>query len=217
MRITRNWPPPAGPLSPATPKAERTNWHTSWTKLQRRFQEIRAIDYFSSPAVHDAEIVLKQAEKALAPQKAGGIVRKLDPRQFVGKVWLTRPGPGIDRCGSAWLIRKFIDPKARFVFGVDPKRNPRAIPFDLSEVEFSHHGEDCTFETLVKRFGIRDKSVLKMAEMVHDADLEDGKFQRCECIGINSVLSGWATASISDAALLAKGIECFEGLYEHLR
>jgi len=186
-------------------------------KLQRRFQEIRAIDYFSSPAVHDAEIVLKQAEKALAPQKAGGIVRKLDARQFVGKVWLTRPRPGIDRCGSAWLIRKLIDPKARFVFGVDPTKNSRAIPFDLSEVEFSHHGEDCTFETLVKRFGIRDKSVLKMAEMVHDADLEDGKFQRCECIGINSVLSGWATASISDAALLAKGIECFEGLYEHLR
>ena len=87
----------------------------------------------------------------------------------------------------------------------------------MADVEFSHHGDDCTFETLVKRFGIADKAVHKMAEMVHDADLEDGKFQRNECIGINAVLSGWAKTRMSDAELLAKGIECFEGLYLNLR
>jgi hypothetical protein len=87
----------------------------------------------------------------------------------------------------------------------------------MADVEFSHHGDDCTFETLVKRFGISDKAVLAMAEMVHDADLEDGKFQRHECLGINSVLSGWEKAGIDDAKLLEKGMECFEALYRNLQ
>jgi hypothetical protein len=86
----------------------------------------------------------------------------------------------------------------------------------MLNAEFSHHGDDCTFETFVKHFGITDKATLKIAEMVHDADVEDGKFQRFECIGINAVLSGWAKSPISDAELLAKGIECFEGLYREL-
>src|SRR6266436_1930936 len=76
-----------------------------------------------------------------------------------------------------------------------------------ANVEFSHHGDDCTFETLVKRFGIADKAALKIAEMVHDADLEDGKFQRPECLGINAVLSGWGKTNVSDVELLDKGIE----------
>ena len=115
------------------------------------------------------------------------------------------------------MIRKFIDQKARFVFGMEPTKHPQALPFDMADAEFSHHGEDCTFETLVKRFGISDEVVLKMAEMVHDADLEDEKFERCECIGINAVLTGWARTSMSDSELLEKGMECFEGLYEGLK
>ena len=100
---------------------------------------------------------------------------------------------------------------------MEPSKYPSALPFDMAGVEFSHQGEDCTFETLVKRFGIRDDAVLVIAEMVHDADLEDEKFSRCECIGINAVLSGWARSDMKDSELLAKGIECFEGLYRELR
>jgi hypothetical protein len=185
-------------------------------KLKQRFDEVYAIDYFHSPAAHDAQMLLQRVEKALGP-KAGTAVQKLEPSQFVGKTWLTRPRPGIDRAGSAWLIRKFIDLEARFVFGMEPGKYPEALAFDMAGVEFSHQGEDCTFETLVKRFGIRDEAVLVMAEMVHDADLEDEKFNRCECIGINAVLSGWARSDMKDSELLAKGIECFEGLYRELR
>ncbi len=184
-------------------------------KLQRRYREILEADYFKSPAMHDAQMLLKRLERLLAPAK-DSMPPRLDPGQFIGKTWLTRPRPGIDRAGSAWLIRKFIDPKARFAFGMEPARHPRALPFDMAEVEFSHHGDDCTFETLVKRFGIADKAVHKMAEMVHDVDLEDGRFQRCECVGLNIVLSGWAKSGMSDTDLLAKGIECFEGLYREL-
>jgi hypothetical protein len=186
-------------------------------RFQRRFREIREVDYFDSPGVHDAQVVLERAAGALAPRGGDTLAPRLEAKAFVGKTWLTRPRPGIDRAGSAWLLRRFIDPKAKFAFGMDPAKHPKAIPFDMADVEFSHHGEDCTFETLAKRFGIADKAVLKMAEMVHDADLEDDKFQRIECRGINCVLNGWARAGISDQELLAKGIECFEGLYQSLR
>lgn len=185
-------------------------------KLKQRYDEICAIDYFHSPAAHDAQMLLQRVEKALGP-KASTTIQKLEPSQFLGKTWLTRPRPGIDRAGSAWLIRKFIDPNARFVFGMEPAKHADALPFDMAGVEFSHQGDDCTFETLVKRFGIKDEAVLLMAEMVHDADLEDEKFGRCECIGINAVLSGWARSDIKDSELLAKGIECFDGLYRELR
>lgn len=186
-------------------------------KHQRRFEEIRAVDYFDSPGGDDARMMLQRAEQALSRAPAVASARREDPKQFVGKVWLTRPHPGIDRAGSAWLIRKFLDPKARFVFAKSPATRAEAVPFDMADVEFSHHGEDCTFETLVKRFGLTHRAVLRMAEMVHDADLEDDKFQRCECVGLNAVLSGWARTSLSDHELLEKGIECFEGLYQHLQ
>lgn len=186
-------------------------------KLQRRFDEIREVDYFKSPFAHDAQMLLQQIGKRLAPQNAAGVLPELEANKFKGRTWLTRPRPGIDRAGSAWLIQKFIDPKARFVFGPDPSKHPGALPFDMLDAEFSHQGDDCTFETLVKRFGITDPAVRQMAEMVHDADLEDGKFQRCECVGINRILSGWARSEISDAELLARGVECLGGLYQSLR
>jgi hypothetical protein len=186
-------------------------------KLRRRFAEIHEIDYFESPAAHDAEVALQHLEKLQTPKGLVSALPQLDAKNFKGKTWMTRPRPGIDRAGSAWLIRKFIDPKARFVFGADPSRHPKSLPFDMSSGEFSHHGDDCTFETLVKRFSIKDEAVVEIAEMIHDADLEDGKFQRYECIGINAVLGGWAKSSISDSDLLAKGVECFEGLYQKLQ
>lgn len=187
------------------------------TKLKQRIGEIRQIDYFNSPALHDAQMLLHRLERALTNRVGQPATPRLSTAQFVAKTWLTRPRPGIDRAGSAWLIRKFIDPKARFIFDSDPARYAQAVPFDVAEVEFSHQGEDCTFETLVKRFGIKDTIVAQMAQMVHDADLEDGKFQRSECLGINRVLAGWAKSDISDEELLVRGMECFDGLYRSLR
>ena len=198
-------------------KTQRGSLAADLEKYHRRFNEIRGVDYFNCPTATDAQMLLQRVEKLITRQQPGSRSPRLDRAKFIGKKWLTRPRPGIDRVGSAWLIRKFIDPKAAFVFGMEPGGYPGALPFDMADVEFSHHGEDCTFETLVRRFGIEDPAVLKIAEMVHDADLEDGKFQRNECLGINAVLLGWARAGMSDAELLAKGGQCFEGLYAQLR
>jgi hypothetical protein len=184
-------------------------------KLRQRFNEIREIDYFACPAAHDVELALRRLEGSGNGKQSGGA--KLNKPKYAGRTWLTRPRPEIDRVGSAWLIRRFIDPKARFIFSSDAKRFPEAIPYDMVDVEFTHHGDDCTFETLVKRFALDDKALLAIAETIHDADLEDAKFQRAECVGIDRVLKGWARLGMNDEQLLEKGGECFDGLYEHLR
>jgi hypothetical protein len=188
---------------------------TDLEKLSRQFAELRKIDFFDCPRAQDAQMLLKRA--AGLRQGKSKKVAHLAAKNFVGKTWLTRPRPEIDRVGSAWLIRKFIDPKAKFVFHTDPRKYPSAIPYDMFEVEFSHHGDDCTFETLTKRFGITDKAVLKIAGMVHDADLEDGKFQTNGCLGLDQVLKGWAKSALSDDELLKRGGECFDALYQQLQ
>ena len=188
---------------------------TDLEKLVRQFEEIRKVDFFGCPRAQDAQMLLQRASGPSGGR--GKTSPKLSAKKFTGRTWLTRPRPQIDRVGSAWLIRRFIDPKARFIFANDPKQHPAAIPYDMFEVEFSHHGEDCTFETLVKRFGLADRAVLKLAEMVHDTDLEDGKFQTTECVGIDQVLKGWAKGGLSDEELLKRGGECFDALYQQLK
>lgn len=184
-------------------------------KLTRQFDDIRKIDFFDCSRAQDAQMLLKRAAGLRSAKSKVSLL--LATKKFLGKTWLTRPRPEIDRVGSAWLIRKFIDPKATFIFATDPAKHRDAIPYDMFEVEFSHHGDDCTFETLVKRFGITDKAVLKIAEMVHDADLEDGKFQTTGCVGIDQVLKGWAKSGLSDDELLKRGGECFDALHQQLR
>jgi hypothetical protein len=187
----------------------------SLEKLALQFEQIRKIDFFNCPRSQDVRMLLKRATDLRNGKRRGSA--KLSPKKFLERTWLTRPRPEIDRVGSAWLIRKFIDPRAKFIFGADPAKHPYAIPYDMLEVEFSHHGDDCTLETLVKRFGVTDKAALKIAEMVHDADLEDGKFQKSECLGIDRVLKGWAKSGLSDEELLRRGGDCFDALYQHLQ
>ena len=138
-------------------------------------------------------------------------------KEYREKTWLTRPRPEIDRVGSAWLISKFIDPKAKFVFAPTAQAVPEAIPFDMLDAEFSHHGNNCTFETLTKRFAVSDKAVVKIGEMIHDADLDDARFQRVECVGIDRVLKGWAKEGLPDEEILRRGFECFDALYAFLQ
>jgi hypothetical protein len=185
-------------------------------KFRKDLGQIKQVDYFGCRLRSEAEKLLREAGRDEL-QIAGNKGQTRHRRNFQGKRWLTRRRPGIDRVGSAWLIRRFIDQKATFVFSDRPSAFPNAIPFDMYGVEFSHHGEDCTFETLINRFGIDDPGIREMAEMIHDADLEDGKFQRIECVGLDKILQGWAKAGLSDQQLVRQGGECFEALYQYLR
>lgn len=182
-------------------------------KLTRQFREIREVDFFDSARGHDVAMLLRRAE---GPKR----LRKLEPldvKLYQGKTWLTRPRPEIDRVGSAWLIARFIDRKPKFVFAPTVDAIPDAIPFDMLDAEFSHHGNYCTFETLTGRFTISDKSLAKIGEMIHDADLDDARFQRVEAVGIDRVLKGWAKQGLSDQEILRRGFQCFDGLYAFLQ
>ena len=185
-------------------------------KLKKQFRAIHEIDFFEAPRGREVEVLLRRAEEA-TPKRKSPAPAKLPLNKYQGRTWLTRPRPEIDRVGSAWLIRRFIDAKASFVFAAKPSAMRDALPFDFPEGEFSHHGEDCTFETLLKRFGITDKHLRKIGEMVHDADLEDAKFQRPECIGIDRALKGWARRGVSDDDILVQGGAFFDGLYAFLQ
>src|SRR6267143_4266920 len=183
-------------------------------RIRKQFREIRQTDFFNCPRAQDVEMLLRKMEGSQSGEASGPKVARRDYR---GGTWVTRPRPEIDRVGSAWLIRQFIDPKAKFVYAKKIRANGRAVSFDMLDAEFSHHGEDCTFETLVKRFRIQDKMVHKMSEMIHDADLDDGKFERTECVGIDRVLKGWAREGISDQEILRRGLQCFDALQAFLR
>jgi hypothetical protein len=127
---------------------------------------------------------------------------------------MTRHRPGIDRCASAWLIQRFIDPNAKFAFANDPKQVPDAVPFDMfGSAGFGHRGTDCTFETLCKEFGLKEERLRAIAEIIHDADLNDEKYGRSEGTGVDAVLKGWAKQQVSDEELLRRGMELIEGLY----
>ena len=182
-------------------------------RFTRQFREIRAVDFFDSPRGHDVAMLLRRAE---GPKRLRQL-ETLDVKQYQGKKWLTRPRPEIDRVGSAWLIARFIDRKPKFAFASAADAIPGAIPFDMLDAEFSHHGNYCTFETLTRRFAISDKSLAKIGEMIHDADLDDARFQRVEAVGIDRVLKGWAKEGLSDQEILRRGFECFDALYAFLQ
>ncbi|PYV53712.1 MAG: hypothetical protein DMG91_16415 [Acidobacteria bacterium] len=186
------------------------------TRLRQRFKDIVSIDFFGSPLREQVEGALNAVQtsriKSAAPE-----IGKVSAAEYRNRVWVTRPRPGVDRVTSAWLIRTFIDPKAKFAFAPEDKKPPKAVSFDMYEGGFGHRGEDCTFETLIKVFHIRNKKVQIMAEVVHDADLFDEKFGRKEGFGIDEVMKGWARQGLSDQELLKRGMQLAEGLYKSLR
>jgi hypothetical protein len=185
------------------------------TRLRLRFQEIITIDFFGSPARKQVERALDELQNPEAKRNSSDM-GKVTPAAYRNRVWVTRPRPGVDRVTSAWLIRRFIDPKAKFAFAVEDQKPPEAVPFDMYEGGFGHRGEDCTFETLLKAFHIRDKKAEAMAQIVHDADLFDEKFGRKEGFGIDEVMKGWARQGLSDQELLDRGIQLAEGIYQSL-
>jgi hypothetical protein len=184
-------------------------------RLTRDHQRIRDVDFFDAPG--GAEV--RRLEEAIAmrtrrPETARREERPtLDLGKLRGRRWVTRPRPHIDRIASAWLIKRFIDTEAEFVFAAPADFPGDAVPFDAPGVELSHQGEDCTFETLIKRARLRDRRLTRLAEIVHEADLRDGKFPHEEARGIDVAVRALLAASPDDMQVLAQGMALFEGLY----
>jgi hypothetical protein len=157
------------------------------------------------------ESELRPAPPDTAP---GGAV----PGEVRGRTWVTRTGVHVDRIASAWLIRRFIDPEARFRFvRSQDEAVAGELRFDMFEAEFTHEGDRCTFETLVHAFTPRDRALVQVGEIVHDIDLKDGKFARPETIGLDHLIAGIALRHKDDEARLADGAAAFDALYEYFK
>ena len=185
------------------------------SRLRSRFLEIVEVDFFDSPLQKRVGELLARADEARVSTRVPETA-PIKPQDYKNRVWVTRPRPGVDRSASAWLIRRFIDPKARFAFAPEERVPPAAVPFDMFQGGFGHRGDNCTFETLQKDFRIRDRKVKLISEVIHDADLADDKFGRKEGYGIDEVLKGWARQGIPDQELLDRGMQLIEGLYHSL-
>jgi hypothetical protein len=128
--------------------------------------------------------------------------------------WATRAHCHIDRAACAWLIRRFVDPEAEFVFVDDPIEVPAdATPFDMRGVELSHHGGDCSLETFLRRYQLDDPVLREIAKIVHEADLDDERYDTPEAPGLDAVLRGLSLV-VDDERLLELTGPLFDGLYE---
>lgn len=190
-------------------------------RLRRRIGEIVAIDYFHAHGRDATEGLVSEIEERLrAPGAASAAgARATSPAEYRARTWVTRRGVYVDRIASAWLVRRFIDPEARFKFVEARGYAPAAdeIRFDMFDAEFTHEGDRCTFEVLLDRFRLDDAALRAIAEIVHDIDLKDGKFGRPDTAGVGRVLGGIALAHADDGGRLARGEAVLSDLYESLR
>ena len=166
---------------------------------------------FAAYARCQKELRTAQGPKAIASEAQGG---KLDVAKYQGRRWVTRRNLHIDRLASAWLIKQFIDKRPRFYFVAEGETIEGAIPFDMFGAEFTHRGEDCTFETMLKRFALgENKGLREIAEIVHDIDLKDDKFHRLEAVGLNAIIDGLSKVLRDDRKLLQQTGVVFDGLH----
>jgi hypothetical protein len=186
--------------------------------FRERLRAIEHVDFFGSAGRDRVAVLVARLEEHTSGTRERATATKAtgpaDGKEYRGRLWVTRPRPGVDRMASAWLIRRFIDPQARFAFAADRDSVPAdALPFDMFGVEFSHDGEGCTFETLCRLFTIQGPAVTRIAAIVHDLDLKDGRFAAPEAATVAHMIDGLQLALGDDEALLTQGMALFDSLY----
>jgi hypothetical protein len=191
-------------------------------KVSRELDDVRKIDFFSSPAgeaLRDRLDALRKETAAMAgyeAEKPEVEIARRDIADYQGRTWVTRPKPFVDRMATAWLIRRFVDGEAVFGFMEEKdlkRRSSGTVAFDIEGGDLTHVADMCTFEVAVRSFGLKDRALRKLAELVHELDLKDGKFESPGARGVEEVLRGIRKTAKSDAEMLEKGVEVFDMLY----
>jgi len=203
-------------------KSDVVNEHRAQAaRLRKRLAEVVEIDFFGAIGREGAEHALGELEARLTEDVSVVRTAKADAKANVltalrNRTWVTRQGVHVDRIGSAWLIRRFIDPEARFKFvsgrGYRPAEGE--LRFDMFQAEFTHEGDKCTFEVLLDRVAAKDPALRAIAEIIHDIDLKDNKFGRQESVGVRTLIDGIALTTADDVERIARGTEVFNSLYE---
>jgi len=190
---------------------------TRVSRLKQRLTEIQAIDFFAAPAGRQAEALIGELE--LRIRKAPIHKARSGRGEYSGRTWVTRKGVHVDRIASAWLIRRFIDPDARFKFvaakGYRPE--PAELRFDMFDAEFTHEGDLCTFEVLLERLNVGDNGLRQIAEVIHDIDLKETKFARPETAGIALIVNAICTKHREDSDRIERGTILLDDLYDFFR
>jgi hypothetical protein len=192
-------------------------------KLRKSFTSLVEIDFCAGEAQLQAASALLELEKAVAhaispnePQPTVGDIARRSAVQYQNRVWATRARPWVDRLASAWLIRRFIDPQAQWLWLESPQDCPSgAVGFDFDGAEFSHVGARVTFEVLLVSFGLIEPALQRLGGLVHFLDA--GGVQPPEAAGIESVLAGMRSGIQDDDALLAAACAVLDGVYQSFR
>jgi hypothetical protein len=203
--------------------ARVSSYEAELDKLHNELERLIPIDFFNATGRSAATGAFHKCQKALRAsqnrnhrlaESARGKGAALTLKKYQGRRWFTRRNLFIDRLACIWLIKRFIDKRPRFYFVSEEETVTGGIGFDMVGVEFTHDGEDCTFETLIKQFGLsQDVGLGAIAEIVHDMDIKDNKFNRLESAGFSATIRGLADLLKNDNKLMRQGILLFDGLY----
>lgn len=188
-------------------------------RFRKRLAELGEIDFFGAPGREAVDGLVAGLEQRLAPTPAGASARSATRRVAIedvrGRTWVTRTGIHIDRIACTWLVRRFLDPDASFKFVAPRGYVPAAgeLRFDMFDAEFTHDGDLCSFEVMMRAFGLRDPALQAVAEVVHDVDLKEAKFDRDETRGVEHLIAGIAWLHADDEARMAQGGALFDALH----
>jgi len=210
--ILENWT--SGAKDPKDPASKSP---AQFSRMQRRLDDIIAIDFFMAPKRATAKILIKELRNFLWGHSPVGDAADERYADLIGKIWVTRKNLFVDRIACGWLIRRFIDQTAvfKFVSGAQYSPGPGEIRFDMFDGEYTHEGDRCSFEVMIQRLRLQDHALAVMAEVVHDIDLKDGKYSRCETDGFKALLAGLVASQRDDDLRMVEGHRLFENLYTY--
>jgi len=189
-------------------------------RLRRRLNTVIAVDFFGAAGQQSANGLVAALEARLRETPATPEASPAPTAEiYKNRVWVTRQGVHVDRIACAWLIRRFIDPEAtfKFVAGKAYKPIPGELRFDMFEAEFTHEGDRCSFEVMLAHLGLDDAALAAIAELVHDIDLKDGKYERPETSGLAHLILGLCMGERDDEARIARGGQLFDYFYDYFR
>jgi hypothetical protein len=189
-------------------------------RLRKRLAATFALDFFSASGRETADGLVRALEARLSAKPSAPEPTVPSPADaFRGRTWVTRQGVHVDRIACAWLIRRFVDADAKFKFvaGKNYRPEPGELRFDMFEAEYTHEGDRCSFEVMLERFGLRDAALTAIAELVHDIDMKDSKFEREETAGLAHLIIGLCKSEREDETRIARGGQLFDYFYDYFR
>ncbi|MCI0435596.1 MAG: chromate resistance protein, partial [Gemmatimonadetes bacterium] len=200
----------------ARKRGEATEIAQSVSRIRRRLREIEALDFFDANGRDIVHAMLRKLESSPQPsRKEKRMTAVRAPLAQRGRVWVTRAGIKVDRMASSWLIRRRIDPEARFKFVTERNYRPgeNELRFDMFEGEYTHDADRCTFEVLLDLVPDRDAGLQAIAEIVHDLDIKDHKFDRPESAGVQQLLQGIMAGTPDDDERIKRSADLFDDLH----